>query len=201
MSSRKLIIAVDCDDVILPSTKYVIDEYNNRYGTNVCLADSHTAGLDSWGVSDAETLRRFEVIQTSDKYVRYQKPFPDAINVLKRLSKDHKLYMVTARAPGVIPATQAMVDRYLPGVFESLEHIGSGVGKGAVCRTLKADVFIDDKLSHLVHASDHGVKHCIWFGDYAWQNKDVEKSQIKDLGDRAGHWLEVEEMIERYATI
>jgi len=35
MTQRRLIIAVDCDDVLVPTARHIIDDYNERFGTQV----------------------------------------------------------------------------------------------------------------------------------------------------------------------
>ena len=130
---RQLVIAVDCDDVLVPSTQKIVALYNQQYGTSV--------------------------------------PFDDAIRCCRELARNHELHLVTARPGRIMHTTLAMLEKYFPGVFTEIEHVGLDGSKGEVCQRLKADVLIDDNYKHLVSARECGVDSLVWFGDYPWQTQ------------------------------
>lgn len=196
---KRLIIAIDCDDVLLPSSEFVVDLHNKLYGTNISLANAHSSveweektGLDRQGV-----IQRFIDIQNSEDY-SIMKPFEDAIRTCRKLAHSHDLHIVTARHDEAKSTTESMVERYFgASVFKEMYHVGDSTTKGDVCATLCADVIIDDGIKHLMTARDCGVNWRIWFGDYLWQ-RDIDGKDA--YTSRARDWTDVEAEIERIAN-
>lgn len=192
---ERLVIAIDCDDVLLPSQEHILGQYNMRWSTNVLLEGAYDANNDAWKADAATIAERIYEIQQSKEYGEIV-PFSDAIEVCHRLAAEHELHLVTARPNKIMPVTTTMLERYFDGIFTEVEHIGLGSSKGDVCYRLGASMLIDDNASHLKTASQSGVPHLLWFGDYPWQNGGAEGIDIKHCRD----WYEVEAEIGRIAT-
>lgn len=190
---RRLVIAVDCDDVLLPSAEKIVELYNGKFGTSITLAESQSSSAD-WGASREEIGERIYDLQLTDEYLKVE-PYQDAIEVCRRLAEAHDLHLVTARPGRIMATTIAMLETYFKGVFQEIEHVGIDGNKGETCRNLQADVLIDDNYKHLEAARACQIKNGIWFGDYAWQ--DVGKSAKDTI--RCKDWYEVEREIERIA--
>ena len=190
----KLVLAVDCDDVLLPSTELIVSLYNEKYGTNVQLTGAHTSKDSEWQASRGEIAERLYDIQLTEEFAAI-KPFADAIEVCRRLSLTHELHMVTARPGRIMHMTLAMLNKHFPDIFTEIEHIGLDGNKGEVCRRLQADVLIDDNFSHLETARECGVGGLLWFGEYPWQNGNSADDVVRCL-----NWYEVEARIERIAN-
>jgi 5'(3')-deoxyribonucleotidase len=191
---ERLVLAVDCDDVLLSSQKEILRQYNLRWNTNVLLENTYAAANEAWQADPATIAERIYDIQLSKDYGDMV-PFPDAIEVCRRLATQHELHMVTARPDRIMPVTTVMVEQYFDGVFSKIEHIGLSGNKGDVCHNLKASVLIDDNVHHLKTAAQCGVPHLVWFGDYAWQSGSTEGLEIRRCRD----WYEVEAEIGRIA--
>lgn len=172
--THRLIIAIDCDDVLIPTTQYLVDNYNRQFGSSVTLARAHESGNDEWGADRATVFQRLADIQKGDEYARIE-PHDEAIAAVRRLASHHELHLITAREPSVEAVTLAMLDQYLKGCFTSIEHVGNARSKGEVCRAVRADVLIDDNIKHLVSALECGVPFggAIHFGDYPWNHVAV----------------------------
>lgn len=192
--TKHLTIAVDCDDVLMPSTHFIVEAYNNRYGTQVTLAKAHSSKNPEWAAPRDEVMRRLQEIQRSVEYGAIP-PFPEAVEVCRQLAKDHTLHLVTARDGEVFEITKAMLDRFFPKVFSEIHHIGSSGSKGEVCTQLSAKVLIDDSIKHLAIAQKCGVPYLIWYGQYPWQ----QLSEDADV-TRCITWQAVVEEVERIAT-
>jgi 5'(3')-deoxyribonucleotidase len=167
---RRLVIAVDCDDVLIETTLFLVRDYNNKFNTNVNLEDAHKPNNPDWGTDDnGLILDRLSEIQNSKEYAEI-KPIAEAINAIHRLVKDNELHLITARDGSVEVATMAMLDRYFSGCFISVEHVGKARSKGEVCRQIKADILIDDNILHLLSALDYGMPSggALHFGNYLW---------------------------------
>ena len=193
---RKLVIAIDCDEVLVPSAEVLVDIYNAKYGTAVKLEEAYMPDNSDWQADREEALSRIGDIQLSSEYAEAA-PFEDAVETCARLAENHELHLVTARASKVMPATMAMINQYFPDVFTEIEHIGDSGNKGEICQKLYADVLIDDNLKHLESAKACGVANLIWFGDYVWNRSDDQPEGVVRCSD----WAAVEKEIERIARL
>lgn len=195
---KRLVIAVDCDDVLVQTTQFFVDAYNKTYGTSATLAHSHGATANSahvWGANEEEVVRRWGLMTETDEY-KALGPSADEAIVLHRLAERHELHLVTARKEHERAFTQQMLNRELSGVFTSMEFVGWRGSKGQVCQQLQADVLVDDSLRHLLDARECGVEGLIWFGEYEWQaSADSAPPDVI----RCTNWSEVEAAIERLA--
>lgn len=197
---RKLTIAIDCDDVLVPSAQWIVDEYKARYGVDVSLDNFYSNDPATWGVSKNQiAVKRVADILASDKYARLP-PFPDAIEPVHRLSSYHDLYLVTGRTLRLESVTQLMIDTYFKGCFISMEHTSDfegGRSKGEVCRELGIDTLIDDHTEHIESVlTVGGVREAIIFGQYPWNTHQ----QLTQGVVRCSDWAEVEREIERIAS-
>lgn len=194
---RRLVIAVDCDDVLVKTGEFFVTQYNQQYGTNVTLERSHDGTYDGWGVDHATMLERFGEMLKTDEY-KALGPEPEEIQILKELAKDHELHVVTARRAEERAGTQAMIDRDVPQVFQSLELVGFEGSKGDVCRRLGVDVLIDDNVRHLQDAVDKGLpsEGALLFGEYPWNTT----SGFPDPFLRCPNWESVKQEINRLAN-
>ena len=192
---KRLVIAVDCDDVLVSTAPYFVDTYNNTYGTSGTLEYAHSPDPSVWGASEEVIVERWFGMTRTDGY-KGLSPDPYEVKVLRNLAKIHELHLVTARREEEREFTQTMLDKHLDGVFTSMKFVGWEGSKGDVCRALRADILIDDNFRHLVSARDCGVSGLLWFGDYPWQTEDLSDMPIVRCRD----WCEVEAEIERIAS-
>lgn len=190
---RRLIIAIDCDDVLLRTTTFFVTAYNKIYGTKVTLKDAHTSG-SPWGVSGPELESRLAELMETDEYKQLS-PTDEEVAVLKELSSNHEMHVVTARRTHERELTQHMLDTYFPGIFSSLELVGFTGSKGDVTQRIHADVLVDDNVRHLADAVSHGLPEAgaLLFGDYPW-NMSEETNVV-----RCSSWKNVKKEIDRLA--
>ena len=64
---RRLVIAVDCDDVLLMTTPFFVDAYNRTFGTSVTLDKANNSQHDVWGVDRATLEARFAQLMDTDE--------------------------------------------------------------------------------------------------------------------------------------
>lgn len=85
-------------------------------------------------------------------------PFEEAKNIDVFLkNRAHVVYAVSARSLNLEPYTTYMVKRHFPYLDKTI-LIGS-YDKGALYKSLEADVVVDDHAEHIYQALDAGVKH------------------------------------------
>ncbi len=190
---RRLVIAIDCDDVLLNATEFIVDTYNRLYDTKVQLVNAHTSKSNEWGAERGEVLRRIFDIQHSSEY-KAIKPRKDAINSLARLAKEHELHLVTARPTEISDVTEAMIEQCFEGCFTEVNHVGLDASKGEVCERIHADIMIDDNIRHLVDAYEHGVRTLVWFGDYPWHESQRVQATLLVVY-KCLDWADVEKVV------
>ncbi len=188
---RRLVIAVDCDDVLVATTPFFIDAYNEKYGTNVPHAFARVDDVAVWGEEEPVVIERWRQLMETDAYKQLG-PSQEEAAVLRELAQHHELHLVTARREHERVLTQEMLDRELQGVFTSMEFVGLTGSKGEVCQRIGADVLIDDNAHHLHDSIEKGlaVNGAILFGDYPW-NADSDTTNLK----RCATWQDVAEYI------
>lgn len=191
---KKLVIAIDCDDVLINASEYIVMTYNQLYGTNVQLETAHSSGNPAWQADRTEVFRRLHDIQQGKGFAVIP-PRSDAIESIKRLAAHHDLHLVTARDAVIMGVTESMVATYFGGYFKGIHHVGPDNSKGEVCEFIGAQVLVDDNSKHLFDALEHGVELAIWFGDYPWQTSQ----EINEHIERAGDWIAAERMISEFA--
>lgn len=198
---RRLVIAIDCDDVLVPTAHWIVDTYNATYGTSIDVKDFYTNDLAIWETTThEEASARVGALLKTPEYAMVE-PFSDAVSVIQRLAKEHELHLVTGRAKYLEPVTHAMLEGKFPGCFVSVEHTGyfegEKRGKGEVCAQLNADILVDDHVVHLQDVLAAGLKEVILFGDYPW-NQAAENLPVG--AKRCMDWFEVEKEVERIAS-
>lgn len=196
----RLVIAVDCDDVLVPTASWIIDAYNDQYGTNLGIADFYSDDIDVWQTdSYQEATARVGALLKTDEYAEIA-PFNDAIDAIKQLADTHELHIVTGRASYLESVTRRMMDEYFPGCFQSVEHTGFFEGgkytKGDVCRAIGADILIDDHLVHLNDVLLAGLKHVVVYGDYPWNQVD----RLPEGMRRSPNWQSTQLIIDELAN-
>ena len=196
---RRLTLAIDCDDVIVPTSHVILDAYNRQYATAVGYEHFYSDLL--WGASTAEEaqMRVDELLHQG--ITANIAPSEDAIEYIRRLHDDgHELHVVTGRHSYQEAETIRMLDRYFSGLFSSVEHTnmyasGSSLhlrrSKGVVCAAIGADVLIDDHVHHGREVLKHGLDEVIVFGDYPWNTTERLEQGMARCANWASTYMEV----------
>jgi uncharacterized HAD superfamily protein len=190
---KKLSIAIDCDDVIVPTASLIIDHYNKTYGTKVSLNDYYIMSNPNWNVDLDEGISRINRYMESEEYQRAT-PFVEAIEIIRKLSRSHELHVITGRADFLIKGTEHMLAEHFPDIFASIEFTNfygeTPRQKSEVCRELGIDLLIDDHVHHARTVAECGID-VLLFGNYPWnQAKDLPKNIRRVQG-----WQEVAEIL------
>ena len=174
--SRKLVLAFDCDDVLVQTSHALLDAYNEAFGTEVPYEGFYSDSL--WGAPSADiAMRRVDDMLRSGVMADI---VPDAATVaaVKRVAAmGHELHVVTGRQSYQEQETINLLDTYYPGIFHTIEHTNmyaSGENlhlrrsKGEVCRNIGAHMLIDDHIVHGNAVLTAGVEDVIVYGSYPW---------------------------------
>lgn len=207
-SKRRLIIAVDCDDVLIPTARHIIEDYNERFGTSVTYEhfyDTTDLTLDIWGVKTREeAIERVAEFLHSDKHSRIA-PDADVIRAVKALAAQHELHLISGRVDALKPVTEQMLQVYFPDCFQTIEHTNFIApkssklvrrSKGDICKIIGVDILIDDHPHHAKSALEASVNKAILFGEYAWNRLETMPSGMVRCKD----WASVLEEVSGYAA-
>lgn len=195
---KKLIIAVDIDDVLAANAEGFITFTNKNWGHNFGVHEYTENWTELWGVDIDEAERRSVLFHKSGIVGEY-KHFTDAENVLKRLAQKYDLVVVTSRRRLIEQETRTWLDERFLNVFSAVHFAGlydNGVTESTYNKT-KADVLqsigatylIDDQLKHCIADESCGVK-ALLFGDYSWNNNAPAELR------RCISWQEVEKALQ-----
>lgn len=192
--SKRRIIAIDCDDVLIETTPNIIAYYNKTYGTNLELKDMYSDNLTAWQAeSSKEAITRIEKYLETDEYQQIA-PFQETIRSIKKLSRHYELHIVTGRSEFLAVATKDIVETYFPGIFASIEFTNmfseKSRSKGDVCIQIGADLLIDDHLGHAEKVAEKGID-VLLFGDYPWNQGEFSSKHITRVHD----WAAVEQIL------
>lgn len=198
---KRLIIAIDCDDVLIDSSDRIVERYNAKYGASIDASHMYRQDLD-WGAGSHEAaIDRMNSLMLDDRILDDLVPSEATINAVRALASQHELHLVTGRQTYLEPSTRALLDAYFPGCFTSVEHtnyIASASSpeprrsKGEVCAQIHANILIDDHVKHGKNVLNHGVREVLLFGDYPWNQTDDDTPGITRCHD----WQEVLQNIE-----
>lgn len=186
----KPIIAIDYDDVLMETAPLILDHYNVRYETKATMKDMLYDDLRPWGVSDqAMLISRVEAyLQTEDHHGH--PPAQETLRAVACLAEHFELHIVTGRSKRLESITHDTLDRFFPGVFQSVIFTDfyheKRCPKSVICKKLNAYLLIDDHPHHALDVAKSGM-HSLLFGNYPWNQSYVGSESVK----RATDWREV----------
>ena len=197
MSKTKQTIAIDVDDVLVPTTDAMREFVNKTFGTNLTEEDYKQPGPyrqyfeHVWQVTPEEGLRRYNSFIEAGELVRAQ-PVKDAIEVIAELEKKYNLVIVSARGDKQMEMTHQWLDAHFPEVFKGVHFQSAWYNdptktKAAICKEIGADYLIDDNSEHCFLAQKEGIT-ALLFGDYGYNNDEMSKGLKRVL-----NWQEVKE--------
>jgi len=180
-------IAIDVDDVLADHAEAFIVFSNKNYGTNLSLGNYSDQWADIWiDVDDEEVHRRAMEFLTLETVYSFQ-PKSGAVEVLRKLSSNADLYIVTARPSHLTDITVKWMDKYFAGIFKGIHMVpiwepNNVVTKADICKQIGAKYLIDDNVEHCNIAIDGGITS-ILFGNYYWNNDLVTNDGITRCND------------------
>jgi 5'(3')-deoxyribonucleotidase len=196
MPQRKT-IAIDIDDVLADNASGFVEFSNQRWGTNLTpdQYDEHWAKI--WQVDNRETDRRANIFHDSGVLRTYR--YDDsALTVLRRLSLDYRLLVITSRRLQTKGDTVAWIHEHYPdiftdetihfaGIWDTVNDQSIALTKASLVDTLGVDYLIDDQLKHCLAVAASG-KQALLFGNYRWN----QVAQLPEGVTRVADWQAVE---------
>lgn len=200
---KKLTIAVDFDDVLVPSAMFAFERYHRNYGFQIDPRSYYgKITKEAWGTDSLDEAVQRIGDALSDEDLLMIPPYKAAIGAVSRLSEQHKMYLVTGRSDRLMPTAINYVDKYFSGLFNGLINTNhysidpdKHRSKGDICREIGADVLVDDYIGHIESVMEYGLKEAIVIAQ-PWNEGFVAKQGIVRVVD----WNEDEREINRIAT-
>ncbi|MHB8443282.1 MAG: 5' nucleotidase, NT5C type [Patescibacteria group bacterium] len=193
MIRKKLNIGVDIDNVILDeisSLKYIYSK--NNIPKKEALPINQIYSLHNVWNSLEEYESRLKEWHNSEEFLNL-KPIKGAKKALTRLSRDHDIYLITARSLFLKDRTLENLNSHFKGYYKDVHFTGYGedttLSKAEVCKNLGINIFIDDAEENIIEVSSLGIDTLIF--DTPW-NQNIGK--IKNT-KRVYSWKEIEEYI------
>lgn len=185
-------IAIDIDDVLADNAAGFVAFSNEMWGTSLRPEDYDEHWAKIWQVDTDEAERRAAHFHQSGVLSRY-KQTDAALPVLRRLSRDYKLIIVTSRRLEVRRDTLKWIHQHYPGIFEDeaihFAGIWDAADKHAIRRTkaevierLGADYLIDDQIKHCLAVAAQG-RRALLFGNYSWNQMSVLPDNVMRVAD------------------
>lgn len=189
-------IAVDIDDVLAANAAGFAEYSNRKWGTNLTPDDYTEHWAELWKVDFEEVERRRQQI-VHDKLFTKHRFFSEAKPVLKVLSEDFKLIIISSRGKMVQADTIEWLKKEYGDIFSGIHfadiwdkdlHVLERLKltKAEICRQLGADYLIDDQPKHCLAAAKAGVT-ALLFGDYTWTRDVSEQANLV----KVKNWPEV----------
>jgi hypothetical protein len=184
MAKERLVWAIDCDDVLVPTAEVILEAYNDRYGVSIGPEAFYDSNNDWGAASHEEAVLRVDAL-LREGIMANTAPNSETIEALARRAESDELHLVTGRQSYLEDTTHDMLDRYFPDFFTTVEHTNYFApvngkirprSKGEVCKQIGADVLLDDHLVHGQSVLEAGVKEVIVWGNYPW-NRTEELSR------------------------
>ena len=195
--AAKPTIAVDIDDVLAANAENFVRFSNKRWGTNLKPDDYTEHWAELWKVDFDEVDKRRDVIIKEQLFLKHRF-FDEAKPVLKKLTKNYKLFVVSSRSNRIQKDTIDWINKEYGDIFSGIHfadmwnrtdlHILERLKgtKNDVIKQIGADYLIDDQPKHCIAAAKAGIK-TVLFGDYKW-NRDLK---LRKNMVRARNWQEV----------
>lgn len=199
---KRLVIAVDCDDVLAENAAGFVAFSNERWGTRLTVDDYDEHWAEMWGIDNQEVERRASEFHGSSAMRSYGH-IGGAFESLSRLAKRHRLVIATSRRLQMREDTLLWIEEHFPGIFSSSAVYFAGIWdevnddshkltKAELVSQIGADVLVDDQLKHCSAVAGSG-RHGLLFGNYTWNRSE----HLPDRVSRCATWLDVEREIER----
>lgn len=206
VNNSRSTIAIDIDDVLADNAKGFVEFSNQRWGTTLTVDDYDEHWAKIWQVDSAETSFRADIFHDAGVIANYNHN-DEALPILKRLSQDFNLIIITARRLQMKDDTIAWINRHYPNIFDEATIHFAGIWdavdeqsafrtKGELSNSLGADYLIDDQLKHCQAVAELNAK-ALLFGDYGWNQADILPTSVKRVKD----WSAVEEYFYGSANV
>ncbi|KAK9149283.1 hypothetical protein Scep_008040 [Stephania cephalantha] len=198
----KLVVAVDVDEVlgnfVSALNKFIADRYSTKHSVSEYYVYEF---FKIWNCSRNEAdIRVHEFFKTA-YFKKGIHPIPGAHAALHKLSAFCNLSVVTSRQNAIKDHTIEWIEKHYPGLFQGV-HFGNHFAldgksrpKSDICRSLGAQVLIDDNPRYAIECADIGMRVLLfdYENSYPWCKSSTATQH--PLITKVHDWQEVEQQL------
>lgn len=196
---KVLRVAVDVDEVLgsfLSSLNVFIAE---RHCLNYEISEYSVYDfMKVWQCSQAEANDRVHAFFESEHFKDGIPPIPGAFESLVRLADFCHLVVVTSRQHVIQKQTLEWIERHYSGIFSEV-HFGNHFAlegeprpKSEICRSIGADILIDDNPRYAVECASRGIEVLLFDYNNSYPWSKTSDGPVHPLITRVQTWDEVE---------
>jgi 5'(3')-deoxyribonucleotidase len=189
-------IAIDLDDTLVPTIELLIKEIFKANKTK-WFKGYHS--LEDLSFEERDAFYKYIRQTLNNQDIKKFKPIPGAKTIIRKLIKDHELYIITGRTIDVKNHTHKWVKEYFPNTFKEIifsEYYKSDdfvKDKGELCKEYGIDLIVDDNKSYIMDCYKHNIKTIVF--DYK-KNYPWSKSKYPNDIKIANDWKQVYAIIK-----
>lgn len=192
-------VAVDVDEVLgsfLSSLNiFIAEQHLLKYE----LSEYHVYDfMKIWGCSQAEANDRVHAFFESEHFKDGIAPIPGAQRSLLQLAEFCHLVVVTSRQHVIRHQTLDWIERHYPGIFSDVyfgNHFaleGEARPKSEICRSIGAEVLIDDNPRYAVECAQHNIGVLLFDHNNSYPWSKTSDGPVHPLITRVESWDDVE---------
>lgn len=185
---ERLKIGIDIDEVIVEFLDSLLEFYNEKYNKDLRKEDFSDYFINNIIGGTQENLEK--ELDDFGYPVEKIKLVDGAIDAIKKLSRDHDLFILTARHPRFKHQTETFLNKHFGDIFNEILYTGEvfkefGITKADLCNEKKIEFMIDDNSIFAREIAEKGVK--VFLLDKPWnQNYETHDNIFK-----VNHWEDV----------
>lgn len=205
---EKMVVAVDVDEVLgsfLPAlNKFIADHYSSH----LTLSEYYVYEFFKiWNCTQAEAQIRVHEFFKTPYFTSGIDPIPGAHTVLSNVTTFCSLSVVTSRQNIIKDHTCDWIEKHYPGLFKEIRfgnHFaldgGKSMPKSEICRSLGAQVLIDDNPEYALECAKAGIRVLLfdYCNSYPWCKGTSVDSH--NLVTKVHSWQEVEQCLASLAV-
>lgn len=204
---EKLVVAVDVDEVLGSFLSALNKFIAERYALNHSVSEYYVYEFCKiWNCSRSEADIRVHEFYKTSYFKAGIHPIPGARWALHRLSSFCNLSIVTSRQNAIKDHTIEWIKTHYPGLFQEIHfgnHFaldGQSRSKSEMCRSLGAQVLIDDNPRYATECAEVGIKVLLfdYNNSYPWAKTD--STTLHPLVTKVCSWQEVEHHLCSWIT-
>ncbi|XP_055822455.1 uncharacterized protein LOC129891203 [Solanum dulcamara] len=198
----KIVVAVDVDEVLGNFVSALNEFVADRYSSYHSVSEYHVYEFFKiWKCSrDEADIRVHEFFKTS-YFKTGIRPIPGARQTLQKLSRFCNLSIVTSRQNAIKDHTIEWIERHYPGLFQDMHfgnHFalnGQSIAKSDICRSLGANVLIDDNPRYAIECAEVGIKVLLFDYENSYPWSKSESLNGHPMVKKVHNWGEVEHQL------
>lgn len=204
----RMVVAVDVDEVLGSFLSALNKFIADRYSLNHTVSEYYVYEFFRiWNCSRAEADIRVHEFFKTPYFTSGIHPIPGARHALHKLSTFCNLSVVTSRQNVIKDHTLQWLEKHYPGLFQEI-HFGNHFAldgkskpKSEICRSLGAQVLIDDNPRYALECAEIGVRVLLFDYDdsYPWCKSDMAVSH--PLVTKVKNWEEVEQHLVSWVAL